>query len=67
MKHQIQDANRIEERLKKSLKEKQLNWERMEAKLAHLRKECDAKFIQLDALNNSPKYYVLFVLEMMAW
>ena len=31
MKHQIQDANKIEERLEKSLKEKQLICEKMEA------------------------------------
>ena len=31
LKHQIQDANKIEERLEKSLKEKQLICEKMEA------------------------------------
>ena len=46
MKHQIQDANKIEERMDKSLKEKQLICEKMEAELVHFRKELDAKFIQ---------------------
>ena len=45
LKHQIQDENRIEERMEKYLKEKELICERMEAELVHLRKELDAKFI----------------------
>ena len=46
LKKQILDANRMEESLEKSLKEKQISYERMEAELVHLRKELDAKLIQ---------------------
>ena len=53
LKHQIQEASRIEEILEKSLKEKQLTCERMEAELVHLRKELDAKFIQTRYENSS--------------
>ena len=53
VKHQIQDANRIEERMEKYLKEKQLIYEKMEAELVHLRKELDAKFIQTRYENSS--------------
>ena len=53
MKHQIQDANKIEERLEKYLKEKKLICEKMEAELVHLRKDLDAKFIQTRYENSS--------------
>ena len=53
MKHQIQDENRIEERLEKYLKEKQLICERMEAELVPFREELDAKFIQTRYENSS--------------
>ena len=53
LKHQIQDANRIEEMLEKYLKEKQLICERMEVELVHLREELDAKFIQTRYENSS--------------
>ena len=39
--------------LDKSLKEKQLTCERMEAELVHLRKELDAKLIQARYENSS--------------
>jgi hypothetical protein len=38
LKNQILEANRIEESLEKSLKEKQITRERMEAEIVHLRK-----------------------------
>ena len=53
MKHQIQEPNRIEERLEKSLKEKNLIYERMEEELVHLREELDAEFIQTRYENSS--------------
>jgi hypothetical protein len=46
LKNQILEAYRIEEKLEKSLKEKQITCERMEAEIVHLRKELDAKLIQ---------------------
>jgi hypothetical protein len=46
LKNQILEANRMEESLEKSLKEKQITCERMEATLVHLRKELDTKLIQ---------------------
>ena len=53
LKHQIQEANRIEESMEKYLKEKQLICEIMEAELVHLRKELDGKFIQARYENSS--------------
>ena len=53
MRHQIQEARGIEEILEKTLKEKQLTYERMEDKLIHVRKEIDAKFIQTRYENSS--------------
>jgi hypothetical protein len=54
LKNQILEANRMEQSLEKSLKEKQITCEIMEAKLVHLRKELDAKLIQI-RYGNSPK------------
>jgi hypothetical protein len=45
LKNQILETNMIEESLEKSIKEKQITCERMEAKIVHLRKELDAKLI----------------------
>jgi hypothetical protein len=53
LKNQILEANRIEESLEKSLKEKQITCERMEAEIVHLRKELDAKLIQTKYENSS--------------
>jgi hypothetical protein len=46
LKNQILEANRVEESLEKSLKEKQITCENMELEIVHLRKELDAKQIQ---------------------
>ena len=46
LKKQILEANKIEENMEKSLKEKQITCEKMEAKIVHLKKELDAKIIQ---------------------
>jgi hypothetical protein len=53
LKNQILEANRIEESLEKSLKEKQITCERMEAEIVHLRKELDTKLIQTRYENSS--------------
>ena len=53
LKNQILDANRMEESLEESLKEKQLTCEIMEAKFVHLRKEFDGKLIQTRYENSS--------------
>ena len=53
LKNQILEVNRMEESLEKSLKEKQLTYERMEVELAHLRKELDEKLIQTKYENSS--------------
>jgi hypothetical protein len=53
LKNQILEANRMEESLEKSLKEKQITCERMEAEIVHLRKELDAKLIQTRYENSS--------------
>ena len=53
LKNQILEENMMEESLDKSLKEKQLTCERMEAELVHLRKEIDAKLIQTRYENSS--------------
>jgi hypothetical protein len=52
-KNQILEANRMEESLEKSLKEKQITCERMDADLIHRRKELDAKLIQTRYENSS--------------
>jgi seryl-tRNA synthetase len=53
LKNQILEANRIEQSLEKSLKEKQITCERMEAEIVHLRKELDTKLIQTRYENSS--------------
>jgi hypothetical protein len=53
VKKQILEANRMEESLEKSLKEKQITCEIMEAEIVHLRKELDAKLIQTRYENSS--------------
>jgi hypothetical protein len=53
LKKQILEENRMEESLEKSLKEKQIAYERMEEELVHLRKELDAKLIQTRYENSS--------------
>ena len=53
LKNQILEENRMEENLENSLKEKQITYERMEAKLVHLRKELDEKLIQTKYENSS--------------
>jgi hypothetical protein len=45
LRKQILEANKIEENMEKSLKEKQITCERMEAEIVHLKKELDAKII----------------------
>ena len=63
LKHQIQEENRIEERLEKYLKEKQLICERMEAELVHLRKDLDAKFIQTRYENSSKILHEIIITQ----
>jgi hypothetical protein len=53
LKNQILEANRMEESMEKSLKEKQITCERMEEKLIHLRKKLDRKLIQTRYENSS--------------
>jgi hypothetical protein len=53
MKKQILEANKIEESLEKSLEEKQITVERMEAKIVHMKKEMDAKILQTKSENSS--------------
>jgi hypothetical protein len=53
LKKQILEANKIEESLEKSLEEKQIIVERMEAEIVHLKKELDAKIIQTKYENSS--------------
>jgi hypothetical protein len=53
LKKQILEANKIEESLEKSLEEKQITVERMEAEIVHLKKELDAKIIQTKSENSS--------------
>jgi predicted nucleic acid-binding Zn-ribbon protein len=53
LKNQILEANRMEESLEKSLKEKQITCERMESEIVHLRRELDAKLIQTRYGNSS--------------
>jgi hypothetical protein len=53
LKNQILEENRMEESLEKSLKEKQITYERLEAELVHLRKELDGKIIQTRYENSS--------------
>jgi hypothetical protein len=53
LRNQILEENRIEESLEKSLKEKKITCERMEAEIVHVRKEIDAKLIQTKYENSS--------------
>jgi hypothetical protein len=53
LRKQILEENKIEENLEKSLKEKQITCERMEAEIVHLKKELDAKIIQTKFENSS--------------
>jgi hypothetical protein len=53
LRKQMLEANKIEENLEKSLKEKQITCERMEAEIVHLKKELNAKIIQTKFENSS--------------